>query len=150
MEIRPRNTSGRAGHGATNLGRSLALGLGDALPFAGDAGEKAGERGPEAFVATHERRLRRLSANFAFAADLALLLGGRLKFEEMFMGRLADAVGAVFLGYATLHHYARNHANVDAGLQDVAEHALLRLEAGYFVQLEDSLLPFLCRHAARS
>jgi len=125
-----------AGHGASNLGRSLALGLGDALPFAGDAGEKAGERGPEAFIATHERRLRRLSANFAFAADLALLLGGRLKFEEMFMGRLADAVGAVFLGYATLHHYARNHDKVDAGLQDVAEHALLRLEA----EARDALL----------
>ena len=41
---------------------------------------------------------------------------------------IADAVGAVFLGYATLHHYARNADKVDAGLQAVAEHALLRLE----------------------
>mmetsp|Transcript_15048 Transcript_15048/g.44924 ORF Transcript_15048/g.44924 Transcript_15048/m.44924 type:complete len:783 (+) Transcript_15048:160-2508(+) len=124
-----------AGHGVKNLGRSLALGMSDAVPFAGDAGE-AGARSPEAFVAQHERRLRRLSANFAFAADLALLLGGRLKFEEMFMGRLADAVGAVFLGYATLHHYARNAGKVDAGLQAVAEHALLRLEA----EARDALL----------
>ena len=66
-----------------------------------------------AFVKLHEERLQRLSANFAVAADLALLLGGRLKFEEMFMGRLADAIGAVFLGYGCLHHYARNHDKVD-------------------------------------
>ena len=44
------------------------------------------------------------------------------------MGRLADSIGAIFLGYGALHHYARNHATSDAGLQTVAEHALLRLE----------------------
>mmetsp|Transcript_1803 Transcript_1803/g.5440 ORF Transcript_1803/g.5440 Transcript_1803/m.5440 type:complete len:776 (+) Transcript_1803:103-2430(+) len=112
-------------HGTTNLGRSLAAGVKDAVSM--DAGEQA-YVAPDKFVARHEARLQRLSANFAFASDLALLLGGRLKFEEMFMGRLADCVGAVFLGYATLHHYARTHKDVDAGLQAVAEHALLRLE----------------------
>ena len=67
-----------------------------------------------------------LSANFAFAADLALLLGGRLKFEELLMGRLADAMGAIYLGYATLHHFSR-HKHV-AGLNALAESAMLQLE----------------------
>merc|ERR1719271_1769938 len=116
-----------AKHGAANLGRSLASGARDALPFSG-SGERKGPEAPDAFLAKHEARLARLSANFALAADLALLLGGRLKFEEMFMGRLADSIGAIFLGYGALHHYARNHATSDAGLQTVAEHALLRLE----------------------
>ena len=116
-----------AKHGAANLGRSLASGARDALPFSG-SGERSGHEAPDAFLAKHEARLARLSANFALAADLALLLGGRLKFEEMFMGRLADAIGAIFLGYGALHHYARNHATSDDGLQTVAEHALLRLE----------------------
>ena len=62
---------------------------------------------------------------------LQMLLGGRLKFEEMFMGRLADAIGAIFLGYGALHHYARNHATSDDGLQTVAEHALLRVDAAH-------------------
>ena len=122
-----------AAHGAVNVGRSVRAGVADALTMAG--GEK-GPMAPEAFVKLHERRLLRLSANFAVAADLALLLGGRLKFEEMFMGRLADAIGAVFLGYGCLHHYSRTHEKVDSGLQAVAEHALLRLEAEAFEALK--------------
>merc|ERR1719271_2414162 len=58
---------------------------------------------------------------------LALLLGGRLKFEELLMGRLADAMGAIFLGYSTLHHFSRNRAAVP-GLEALAESALLQLE----------------------
>ena len=129
-----------AGHGAASLARSVALGLRDALPLSGSGeGTSVGSEPADAFVAKHEQRLARLSANFALAADLSLLLGGRLKFEEMFMGRLADAIGAIFLGYGTLAHYARNHAAADAGLQVVAEHALLGLER----EAHDAL-----RHAA--
>ena len=122
-----------ASHGATNFGRSVVAGVKDAVSLKGG---ETGSMKPDAFVKLHEDRLQRLSANFAVAADLALLLGGRLKFEEMFMGRLADAIGAVFLGYGCLHHYARNHDKVDAGLQRVAEHALLRLEAEAFEALK--------------
>jgi len=116
-------------HAVVNLGRSLAAGLAHGLraplspPTAAD--------GPAALVKYHKARLDRLAANFAFSADVALLLGGRLKFEEMFMGRLADALGAIFLGYATLHHLQRNAtvlAASDPGLALVADHALLRLE----------------------
>lgn len=109
-------------HAVSNFGRAVSSGFAQAVPFYSRT---------HGFVHVHKARLDRLSANFAFAADLALLLGGRLKFEEMFMGRLADSLGAVFLGYATLAHYSR-HADTlsaaDKGLQIVAEHALLRLE----------------------
>jgi len=74
----------------------------------------------------HEKQLLRLSANFALTADLCFTLGGRLKFEELLMGRLSDAMGAIFLGYSTLHHYSRNRGV--EGLEVLTEHAMLRLE----------------------
>merc|ERR1711935_1250091 len=76
----------------------------------------------------HEKQLLRLSANFALTADLCFTLGGRLKFEELLMGRLADTLGAIFLGYATLHHYSRRRHDNIHGLEAVTEHAMLRLE----------------------
>jgi len=91
--------------------------------FRGSSAYKDGDK----LVAYHERQLLRLSANFAFSADLALLLGGRLKFEELMMGRLSDAMGAIFLGYATLHHFERNRGSVE-GLEALAESAMLQLE----------------------
>ena len=39
----------------------------------------------------------RLSTNFALTADLCFTLGGRLKFEELLMGRMADTMGAGIL-----------------------------------------------------
>merc|ERR1712125_208076 len=78
-------------------------------------------------LAHHEKQLLRLSANFALTADLCFTLGGRLKFEELLMGRLADAMGAIFLGYSTLHHYSRRRGV--KGLEALTEHAMLRLEA---------------------
>lgn len=50
-------------------------------------------------------QLGRLSSNFALSADLALVLGGRLKFEEMLSGRFADAFGTLYLGYSCLWYY---------------------------------------------
>jgi len=74
----------------------------------------------------HEKQLLRLSNNFAFTADLCFTLGGRLKFEELLMGRLADALGAIYLGYATLHHYSRRRGV--SGLESLTEHSMQRLE----------------------
>jgi acyl-CoA dehydrogenase len=122
------------GHALGALGSSLVAGVRDAaMPFSLAKAMDASGPVPvkkDDFVAKHEKALLRLSANFAFAADLALLLGGRLKFEEMFMGRLADALGAVFLGYTVLVHYERNAHTLEKReeLQRVAHHALLRLE----------------------
>jgi len=42
------------------------------------------------------------------------------------MGRMADAMGAIFLGYSTLHHFERNR-HID-GLNVLAESAMLQLE----------------------
>jgi acyl-CoA dehydrogenase len=76
-------------------------------------------------VAYYEGQLSRLAANFAFQADVALVLGGRLKFEEMLSGRFADAFGTLYLGYATLWFYEQ-HQQVE-GLNKVFELAMEQL-----------------------
>ena len=112
------------GHGLSNFGASITRGLSAtvATTFRGKDAYKNGNK----LVEYHEKQLLRLAANFALTADLCFTLGGRLKFEELLMGRLADALGAIFLGYATLHHYSRRRGV--AGLEAVTEHAMLRLE----------------------
>lgn len=112
------------GHGMSNLGRSLTRGLGATVSTA--TRSKNAYKDGDKLLDYHEKQLLRLSANFALTADLCFTLGGRLKFEELLMGRLADALGAIFLGYATLHHYSRQRGI--EGLEAVTEHAMLRLE----------------------
>jgi alkylation response protein AidB-like acyl-CoA dehydrogenase len=112
------------GHGFTNFGQSLTRGIGSTISttFRSKNAYKDGDK----LVDYHEKQLLRLSANFALTADLCFTLGGRLKFEELLMGRLSDALGAIFLGYATLHHYERRKGV--KGLEALTEHAMLRLE----------------------
>lgn len=112
------------GHGMTNFTASITRGLGAtaATAFRSKTAYKDGNK----LLEYHEKQLLRLSANFALTADLCFTLGGRLKFEELLMGRLADAMGAIFLGYATLHHYSRRRGV--EGLEAITEHAMLRLE----------------------
>jgi hypothetical protein len=55
-------------------------------------------------------QLGRLSSNFALSSDLALVLGGRLKFEEMLSGRFADCLGTLYLGYSCLWYYKQLEA----------------------------------------
>merc|ERR1719399_581996 len=98
------------GHVFSNLGFSFTRGIGATVSSM--TRSSTAYKDGDALIRHHEAQLKRLSANFAFASDLALLLGGRLKFEELLMGRLADAMGAIFLGYATLHHFSRNKAAV--------------------------------------
>jgi len=111
-------------HGVSNFALSITRGIGASLSTA--TRSKAAYRDPEKLIAYHEAQLLRLSANFAYTADLAILLGGRLKFEELLMGRLSDAMGAIFLGYSTLHHYSRNKDI--KGLEALAESSMLQLE----------------------
>jgi len=113
------------GHAFSNLGLSLTRGVGASVSTAlrSNSAYKNGDK----LVQYHEAQLLRLSANFAFCSDVALLLGGRLKFEELMMGRLSDAMGAIFLGYATLHHFERNRGSI-VGLEALAESAMLQLE----------------------
>jgi len=112
------------GHGLENFGYSITRGLGSTFSTAFRS--KTAYKNGDKLVEYHEKQLLRLSANFALTADLCFTLGGRLKFEELLMGRLADALGSIFLGYATLHHYQRKRGI--EGLEALTEHAMLRLE----------------------
>merc|ERR1712238_576489 len=113
-------------HGLVNFKDSIVRGVGSTVST--KLRSKSAYRDGDKLMGYHEKQLLRLSANFALTADLCFTLGGQLKFEELLMGRLSDAMGAIFLGYATLHHYARNRARVDGeGLEALTEHALLRL-----------------------
>merc|ERR1711935_1287534 len=107
-----------------NFARSITRGIGSTAQTMSRS--KKDFKNGDKLVNYHEKQLLRLSANFALTADLCFTLGGRLKFEELLMGRLADAMGAIFLGYSTLHHFSRNRG-VD-GLEAITEHAMLRLE----------------------
>lgn len=118
-------------HGLSNFARSITRGVGATVSTA--TRSKTAYKDGSKLVDYHEKQLLRLSANFALTADLCFTLGGRLKFEELLMGRLSDAMGAIFLGYATLHHYSRQRG-VD-GLEAITEHAMLRLEK----QAQDAL-----------
>jgi hypothetical protein len=118
-------------HGLTNFARSITRGVGATVATA--TRSKTAYKNGDKLLDFHEKQLLRLAANFALTADLCFTLGGRLKFEELLMGRLSDAMGAIFLGYATLHHYSRNRG-ID-GLEAITEHAMLRLEK----QAQDAL-----------
>jgi acyl-CoA dehydrogenase len=112
------------GHGLSNFGQSITRGIGATASTA--IRSKTAYKNGDKLLDYHEKQLLRLSANFALTADLCFTLGGRLKFEELLMGRLADALGAIFLGYSTLHHYHRRRGV--EGLEAITEHAMLRLE----------------------
>eukprot|EP01040_Poterioochromonas_malhamensis_P025082 gene25082-31198_t len=88
-------TIGFLNHFVTNTGRSLVRAV-------------TRPRSKSDLLAYYEGQLSRLSSNFAVSADLALVLGGRLKFEEMLSGRFADAFGTLYLGYACCWYYQQN------------------------------------------
>jgi acyl-CoA dehydrogenase len=90
-----KEVSGFMGHLFSNIGRSLTRAV-------------TRPRSKSNLAAYYEGQLSRLAANFAVSADLALVLGGRLKFEEMLSGRFADAFGTLYLGYACLWYYQQN------------------------------------------
>mmetsp|Transcript_19288 Transcript_19288/g.56289 ORF Transcript_19288/g.56289 Transcript_19288/m.56289 type:complete len:546 (-) Transcript_19288:245-1882(-) len=119
------------GHGVSNFFYSVTRGLGATVST--KTRSRDAYKNGDKLLEYHEKQLLRLSANFALTADLCFTLGGRLKFEELLMGRLADALGAIYLGYATLHHYHRRRGI--QGLEAVTEHAMLRLER----EAQDSL-----------
>eukprot|EP01038_Epipyxis_sp_PR26KG_P004530 gene4530-6395_t len=100
---------GFLGHFGSNLFRSLSRAL-------------FRNRSKSDLEAYYEAQLGRLSSNFALSADLALVLGGRLKFEEMLSGRFSDALGTLYLGYACLWWYSQNK-NIE-GIDAVFEIAM--------------------------
>jgi hypothetical protein len=104
-----KETMGFLGHLATNVGRSFSRAL-------------FRPRSKSNLLKYYEGQLSRLASNFAVSADLALVLGGRLKFEEMLSGRFADSLGTLYLGYACCWFYQQNR-NVD-GIDAVFELAM--------------------------
>jgi len=121
-------------HGISNFINSVTRGTAATLTTA--TRSKTAYKDGDNLLDYHEKQLLRLAANFAVTADLSFTLGGKLKFEEYHLGRLADAMGAIFLGYATLHHYSRKRGI--EGLEAVTEHAMLRLEAEAQAALKDT------------
>lgn len=106
-------TAGFLNHFFANAGRSLVRAV-------------TRPRSKSNLLAYYEGQLSRLSSNFAVCADLALVLGGRLKVEEMLSGRFADAFSALYLGYACCWYYQqnRNVEGIDA-LFELAMESLL-------------------------
>lgn len=100
---------GFLGHLFSNVSRSLGRSVTSKMP----SGSK---------LEKYESQLGRLASNFAVSADLALVLGGRLKFEEMLSGRFADAFGTLYLGYACCWYYKQNK-DVE-GIEEVFELAM--------------------------
>ncbi len=100
------------GHLMTNISRSLSHSV-------------FRPRSKSNLLSYYEGNFSRLASNFAVCADLALILGGRLKFEEMLSGRFADAFGTIYLGYACMWYYKQNK-NVE-GIDAVFEIAMENL-----------------------
>ena len=85
-----------ASHGARNLWHSISRGVTSSVETKMRNGDTA-HTNVDALLSYHENQLLRLCANFALAADLALLNGGKLKFQEQLMGQCADQVVCLFV-----------------------------------------------------
>lgn len=73
----------------------------------------------------YESQLSKIAKNFAVSADLALVLGGKLKFAEMISGRFADVFSSLYLGYSALWYY-KNNRNVE-GIDIIFDYAMTQL-----------------------
>jgi len=114
---------GHVGFVFTNLARSFVHGLTGAA-FAPSPGGPLGD---------HYKRLSRLSSSFALTADFAMgTLGGSLKRKEKITGRLADALGWMYMASATLHRFeseGRRAQDLPAA-RFAVEHALFEAQEG--------------------
>lgn len=118
---------GFMGHLFANVGRSLTRAV-----------TRPRSKGKD-LEAYYEGQLGRLASNFAVSADLALVLGGRLKFEEMLSGRFADAFGTLYLGYACLWYYQQNkHIEGVSEVMELAMENLLKQNQEALVGIADN------------
>lgn len=84
-----------AGHAITNTTRSLNLAV---------TRKRSGDD-----FAFYESQMQKIAANFAYSSDLAMTIGGQLKFKEMLSGRFADVLSNLYLGYATMWFYKTHY-----------------------------------------
>lgn len=97
----------------SNAVRSFWLGLTDGR-FSGSPRQGADAR--------HYRRITRLSAAFALAADISMFsLGGQLKFREKLSARLGDVLSNLYIASAVLKRFDREgRPEADRDLMDYA------------------------------
>ena len=60
-----------------------------------------------------EMHLNRHVANFAFSANIALLMGGKIKTAEYISGRYADILADIYMSYACLWFHKKNNSIKD-------------------------------------
>ena len=99
-------------------------------------------------LAAYYRRLGRMSAAFAFVADVALLmLGGEMKRREKLSARLGDVLSHLYMSSAVLKHYddtARPAADLPLA-RWALEHSLYTMQT----RLEEVLANFPSRWVGR-
>mmetsp|Transcript_1606 Transcript_1606/g.1678 ORF Transcript_1606/g.1678 Transcript_1606/m.1678 type:complete len:761 (+) Transcript_1606:162-2444(+) len=135
-----KEVKGIIGHLFSNISRSLQLAF-------------MRPRSKSDIVKYYDGQLSRLSANFALSVDLALVLGGRLKVEEMTSGRFADALSTLYLGYACLWNYEKNRhvgqldkvleLSMESLLQE-NQKALREMHSNFPFPVVGSIMSFLC------
>jgi acyl-CoA dehydrogenase len=76
-------------------------------------------------LAHYESQMSKLAKNFALTSDLALVLGGKLKFAEMISGRFADVFSSIYLGYSAMWFY-KNNRHVE-GIDVIFDYAMAQL-----------------------
>lgn len=70
----------------------------------------------------YQVHLDRHVANFAFSANIALLMGGKIKTAEYISGRYADILSDIYMSYACLWFYKKNENVKD--IDKILEYAL--------------------------
>jgi acyl-CoA dehydrogenase len=117
---------GHLGFVVTNVCRSLWLGLSEAR-FTRVPGDRSTRR--------YYQQLTRMSAGFAFVADMCMLmLGGSLKRRELLSARLGDILSQMYLACAALkrYHDAGSPADDLPMLHWGVRDALYRIQEAFF------------------
>ena len=136
-----REVRGIVGHALSNVGRSITRAI-----------LRPRWKRRSNLLGYYEGQVSRLAANFALSCDLGLVLGGKLKVEEMVSGRFADAFGTLYLAYASMWFY-QQHRDVQ-GIDTLFElsmetllaenqAALTGLAANFPIQAVGSLMHLL-------
>ena len=95
--------------------------------------------------AYYEAHLSRLAANFAFASDVGLTLGGGLKTAEFLSGRYSDVLSNLYLGYACLWYHAQHRGvkGIDAVLDLAMSRILVDTQEALFGIYRNFPIPLL-------
>lgn len=134
--------SGHLGHVAKNTWRAFWHGL-TAARFAGAPDDGSLKKSS---LKKHYQRLGRLSAAFAFAADMGLItLGGSLKRKEYLSGRYADALAWLYIASMTLKRF---HDEGREESRPLVDYILLQAEFNIQVALAGIIANFPSRFLA--